>query len=47
MGLPAGRLLDKGYFKPVVGVGVVIYVFRFVGCYFSSPIRPTPEAVMT
>ncbi|KAF8229643.1 MFS general substrate transporter [Tricholoma matsutake] len=27
MGLPAGRLLDKGYFKPVVGVGVVIYVF--------------------
>jgi hypothetical protein len=30
MALPAGGLLDKGYFKHVVFVGSVIYVFRFV-----------------
>lgn len=28
MGLPAGKLLDKGYFRHVVLVGSIIYVFR-------------------
>lgn len=28
--LPAGSLLDKGYFKHVVFVGTIIYLFRFV-----------------
>ena len=30
VGLPAGSLLDKGYFKHVIYVGSLIYVFRFV-----------------
>ena len=28
MGLPAGKLLDKGYFRHVVLAGSIIYVFR-------------------
>ena len=30
MGLPAGKLLDKGYFKSVVLVGSIIYIFSYV-----------------
>lgn len=30
MGLPAGGLLDKGYFKHLILVGTIIYVFRLV-----------------
>jgi MFS family permease len=30
MGLPAGKLLDKGHFRPVILTGTIIYVFRFV-----------------
>lgn len=29
MGLPAGALLDRGYFRPVVLTGTVIYIFRY------------------
>ena len=30
MGLPAGKLLDKGYFRQVVLLGSIIYVFSYV-----------------
>lgn len=30
MALPAGRLLDKGYFKHIMVIGSVIYVFSYV-----------------
>jgi MFS family permease len=30
MGLPAGKLLDKGHFRLVILTGSILYVFRFV-----------------
>ena len=43
MGLPAGGLLDKGYFKHLILVGTIIYVFRFHQRYpiasFSSKMQ--------
>jgi len=37
MGLPAGKLLDKGYFRHVMLTGSLIYVFSFVLSSFLPP----------
>jgi hypothetical protein len=44
MGLPAGALLDKGYFKHLILVGSIIYVFRLVPPTFTRLQTSQPKS---